>query len=71
MGKKTDKQQKKKQPAFLAELLTEGTTTLTAKTLDELTDMIDNIPATCSYGAGAVGRNRESGCYTLRLDLVK
>lgn len=68
MGKKT--QDKKKQPAFLAELLTDGTTTISAHSLDELSEMVNDIPADCSYGAGCVGRS-ESGDYTLRLDLTK
>jgi hypothetical protein len=68
MGKKTT--DKKKQPSFVDELLKTGTTTISAQTLDELSEMVNDIPADCSYGAGCVGRN-ESGCYTLRLDLTK
>lgn len=68
MGKKTT--DKKKQPSFVDELLKTGTTTISAKTLDELSEMVNDIPADCSYGAGCVGRN-ESGDYTLRLDLTK
>ena len=68
MGKKTT--DKKKQPSFVDELLKTGTTTISAQTLDELSEMVNDIPADCSYGAGGVGRN-ESGDYTLRLDLTK
>lgn len=68
MGKKTT--DKKKQPSFVDELLKTGTTTISAQTLDELSEMVNDIPADCSYGAGCVGRN-ESGVYTLRLDLTK
>ena len=68
MGKKTT--DKKKQPSFVDELLTNGNATITAQSLDELAEMVNEIPADCSYGAGAVGRN-ESGVYTLRLDLTK
>ncbi len=68
MGKKTT--DKKKQPSFIDELLKTGTTTISAQTLDELSEMVNDIPADCSYGAGCVGRN-ESGDYTLRLDLTK
>jgi len=68
MGKKTT--DKKKQPSFVDELLKTGTTTISAQTLDELSEMVNDIPADCSYGAGCVGRN-ESGDYTLRLDLTK
>lgn len=68
MGKKTT--DKKKQPSFVDELLKTGTTTISAQTLDDLSEMVNDIPADCSYGAGCVGRN-ESGDYTLRLDLTK
>ena len=68
MGKKTT--DKKKQPSFVDELLKTGTTTISAQTLDELSEMVNDIPADCSYGAGCVGRN-ESGDYTLRLDLTQ
>ena len=68
MGKKTT--DKKKQPSFVDELLKTGTTTISAQTLDELSEMVNDIPADCSYGAGCVGRNG-SGDYTLRLDLTK
>ena len=68
MGKKTT--DKKKQPSFVDELLKTGTTTISAQTLDELSEMVNDIPADCSYGAGCVGRNA-SGDYTLRLDLTK
>lgn len=67
MSKKTETS---KQPAHVAELLLNGTVTLTAKTRDELTAMVNDIPAECSYGAGAVGRNPETGDFSLRLDLT-
>ena len=68
MSKKTDTETK--QPAHVAELLLNGTTTITAKTREELTEMVNEIPADCSYGAGAVGRNPETGVFTLRIDLT-
>ena len=58
------------QPAFMKELLETGTTILTAKTSDELAKMVNNIPADCSYGAGAVGYNPETGDFSLRLDIT-
>ena len=67
MSKKTETS---KQPAHVAELLLNGTVTITAKTRDELAKMVDEIPAECSYGAGAVGRNPETGDFSLRLDLT-
>ena len=68
MSKKTETETK--QPAHVAELLLNGTTTITAKTREELTEMVNEIPADCSYGAGAVGRNPETGVFTLRIDLT-
>ena len=58
------------QTAYIDELLKNGTTTLKAKTRDELAEMVNNIPADCSYGAGAVGYNPETGDFSLRLDIT-
>ena len=58
------------QPAFIKQLLETGTTILTAKTRDELAEMVNDIPAECSYGAGAVGFNPETGDFSLRLDIT-
>ena len=58
------------QPAFIKQLLETGTTILTAKTRDELAEMVNDIPADCSYGAGAVGYNPETGDFSLRLDIT-
>ena len=57
-------------PAYIDELLNSGTTILTAETPEELNEMLDNIPAETHYGAGTVGRNPETGAYTLRIDLI-
>ena len=59
-----------RQPAFVEELLKNGTAILTAKTREELAEMVNNIPADCSYGAGAVGYNHETGDFSLRLDIT-
>lgn len=59
-----------KQPAFVEELLKNGTTVITAATRDELSEMINEIPADVHYGAGAVGRHPETGLYSLRLDIT-
>ena len=56
-------------PAYVDELLKNGTAILTAKTRDELAEMVNNIPADCSYMAGAVGFNPETGVFTLRVDI--
>ena len=59
-----------KQTAYIDELLKNGTTTLKAKTRDELAEMVNNIPADVHYGAGAVGFNPETGDFSLRLDIT-
>ena len=58
------------QTAYIDELLKNGTTTLKAKTRDELAEMVNNIPADVHYGAGAVGFNPETGDFSLRLDIT-
>ena len=58
------------QPAYIDELLKNGTTILTAATPEELNEMLDNIPAETHYGAGCVGRNPETGVLSLRIDLT-
>jgi hypothetical protein len=65
-----EQNQEQKQPAYVAELLLNGTVTLTANTREELAEMVDNIPAECHYGAGAVGRHPETGLYSLRIDIT-
>ena len=69
MSKKTTETTETKQPDYVAELLLNGTVTLTANTREELAEMVDNIPAECHYGAGAVGYNPETGVFTLRVDI--
>ena len=59
-----------KQPDFVADLLLNETTTITAKTRDELAEMVNGIPSEVKYGAGAVGYNPETGDFSLRLDIT-
>ena len=63
-------QAKPEQPAYIEELLTKGYIVLEAKSREELSEMVDNIPANNRYGAGAVGKNKETGVYTLRIDII-
>ena len=70
MSKKTTETTETKQPAYVEELLKNGTVTLTAKTRDELDKMVSEIPADVKYGAGAVGKNFETGVFSLRLDNI-
>lgn len=58
------------QPAFVAELLNNGTAILEASTREELADMVNLIPAECKYMAGAVGHNPETGAFSLRVDIT-
>ena len=58
------------QPAFIKQLLETGTTILTAKSRDELAEMVNDIPADVRYGSGAVGYNPETGDFSLRLDIT-
>ena len=58
------------QPAYIAELLDKGTVTLTATEREDFGDLIDAIPAKVRYAAGAIGKNTETGVFSLRLDLV-
>ena len=70
MSKNKDTQQPDvKQPAYVEELLKNGHVTLKAKTRDELTTMVNDIPADVKYCVGAVGQNFEEGCFTLRVDI--
>ncbi len=57
-------------PAYVDELLKNGTAILTAKTRDELAEMVNKIPADVHYGAGAVGFKPEAGAFTLRVDIL-
>ena len=70
MSKKTNESTEPKQPAYVEELLKNGTTVLTAKTREELADMVNDIPANVRYGAGAAGYNPETGAFTLRVDII-
>ena len=58
------------EPAFVGELLLNGTVTLQAKTRDELAEMIDNIPAETRYSVGAIGYDPTTRTYSLQVDIV-
>lgn len=67
---KTEETKETKQPAYVDELLSNGTALLTAKTREELAKIVNEIPAGVKYSAGAVGKNFETGVFTLRLDII-
>ena len=69
--KKTQaKPEQPQQPAYIAELLEKGTVVLTASEREDFGDLIATIPAEVRYAAGAIGKNPETGVFSLRLDLV-
>lgn len=59
------------QPAYVADLLLNGTTVLEAPTRESLAEMLNDIPSDCRYSVGAVGRKADGSAYTLRVDIVK
>ena len=63
--------QTEEQPAYVADLLLNGTTVLEAPTREALAEMINDIPADCRYSVGAVGRKQDGSAYTLRVDLIQ
>ena len=70
MSKKKTETTETKQPSYVEELLKNGTAILTAKTREELAEMVNDIPAECHYGAGAVGKNPDTGLFSLRIDIT-
>jgi hypothetical protein len=68
--KKNQTEQQAAQPDYVADLLKNGTTTLTAQTRDELAEMVNEIPADVRIGAGAVGQNRDTGLFSIRIDIL-
>jgi hypothetical protein len=60
-----------KQPAFVGELMLNGTVVITGKTREELAEIVNDIPADCKYGVGAVGQDRETKVFSLRIDLIQ
>lgn len=62
--------EKQQQPAYVEELMKNGTAILIAKTREGLADMVNDIPANVRYGAGAAGYNPETGAFTLRVDII-
>ena len=73
MSKMKDKviDQQNEQPAYVADLLQNGTTVLEAPTREALAEMVNEIPADCKYAVGAVGRKPDGSAYTLRVDIIK
>lgn len=66
-----DQQSENKQPAFVGELMLNGTVVITGKTREELEEIVNDIPADCKYVVGAVGQDRETKVFSLRIDLIQ
>ena len=71
MSKKATQTSESGLPAFVEELLKNGTIVLDAPTREALAELVDNIPADVKYSVGAVGRKQDGSAYTLRVDIVK
>ena len=72
MSKMKDKViDQQEQPAYVADLLLNGTTVLEAPTREALAEMVNDIPTECKYCVGAVGRKPDGSAYTLRVDIIK
>jgi hypothetical protein len=59
------------QPTVYDDLLKNGTAVLSAPSREELTELVNNIPADCKYAVGAVGRKQDGSAYTILVDLIK
>ena len=68
--KKNQTEQQAAQPDYVADLLKNGTATLTAQTREELAEMVNEIPADVRIGTGAVGQNRDTGLFSIRIDIL-
>ena len=57
--------------SFVDELKKNGSVVITAKTREEIAEMVNNIPAEVKYGAGAVGYDPAQRLYCLQIVLTK
>ena len=71
MSKKATQTSEQEQPAYVADLLLNGTAVLEAPTREALAEMVNDIPADCKYAVGAVGRKQDGSAYTLRVEIIK
>ena len=56
------------QPAYVKELLEKGVAVLSGRSPEELSEMIDNIPADCSYYAGCITKSYDTGLYRIQVN---
>ena len=57
------------QPAYVKELLEKGMVVLSGRSCEELGEMLDNIPADCSYYAGCITKSYDTGLYRIQVNL--
>ena len=55
-------------PAYVKELLEKGVAVLSGRTREELSEMLDNIPADCSYYAGCITKSYDTGLYRIQVN---
>ena len=57
------------EPAYVKELLEKGVVVLSGRSREELAEMLDNIPADCSYYAGCITKSYDTGLYRIQVNL--
>ena len=58
------------QPAFVDDLLKNGSAVLEAPSREALAELVNDIPADVRYAVGAVGRKQDGSAYTLRVEII-
>ena len=61
-------EQNNQQPAYVKELLEKGVAVLSGRSREELAEMLDNIPADCSYYAGCITKSYDTGLYRIQVN---
>ena len=56
------------EPVYVKELLEKGVAVLSGRTREELGEMLDNIPADCSYYAGCITKSYDTGLYRIQVN---
>ena len=56
------------EPAYVKELLEKGVVVLSGRSREELAEMLDNIPADCSYYAGCITKSYDTGLYRIQVN---
>ena len=56
------------EPVYVKELLEKGVAVLSGRSREELAEMLDNIPADCSYYAGCITKSYDTGLYRIQVN---